>query len=334
VKGTTGAIRSLNLEIDRALAPALAGRDRVALLDFPDHANVGDSAIWLGELRALRRLGFRAPCYICSAETYSAAALARRLGGGAILLSGGGNLGDLWPTHQDFREQVLADFPDHRVVQLPQSIHFQSRELLQRAREVFQGHGDFTLLLRDKESLAHAGREFDVPSMLCPDMALALGSLARPTQAAVPVLWHSRNDKEAPRLADRDRLSAQYGPPHDWLVDAPSPVIRLYGRLNQLRRRYPGVFRQPALGRLHGRIAWARLRRGLLFLSQGEAVVTNRLHGHILSFLMGIPHYVSDNSYGKVRSFIETWTAASEHVTLCATEAEALARAHGERVAS
>jgi pyruvyl transferase EpsO len=229
------------------------------------------------------------------------------------------------------RERVLTDFPDHRVIQLPQSIHFQSRDLLQRARNVFHGHHDFTLLLRDKESRALAEREFDARSLQCPDMALALGSLSRPTQAAVPVLWHSRNDKEAPRPADRDRLSEQYGPPRDWLVDAPSPVIHLYGGLNRLRRRYPRVFRTPPLGRFHRRLAQARVRRGLRFLSQGEAVVTNRLHGHILSLLMGIPHYASDNTYGKVRSFIETWSAESETVTLCATEADALARAHRGR---
>jgi len=328
VKDTTGIIGSLTQEIDRVLAKVLAEKDRVALLDFPDHANVGDSAIWLGEVRALRRIGVGAPCYVCSVQTYSAPALARRIGDGAILLHGGGNLGDLWPAHQVFREQVIADFPDHQIVQLPQSIHFQSDDMLRRARTAFHGHPNFTLLLRDRESLAFAQREFDARSIPCPDMALSLGSLTRLGRPSVPVLWQSRGDQEAPRPADREQLRERYGAPRDWMVDDPGLVMRLYGRLNAWYRRHPRLLRRPPLHTMHGALARARVERGRRFLSQGKIVVTNRLHGHILSMLMGIRHYVSDNTYGKVGSFIETWTADSEHLTFCTTEAEALARAH------
>jgi exopolysaccharide biosynthesis predicted pyruvyltransferase EpsI len=54
---------------------------------------------------------------------------------------------------------------------------------------------DRVLALR--ESHAFAGREFGVRSMPCPDMALGLGDLPRPSEPAVPVLWQSRDDKEA-----------------------------------------------------------------------------------------------------------------------------------------
>ena len=39
--------------------------------------------------------------------------------------------------------------------------------------------------------------------------------------------------------------------------------------------------------------------------------MSDRLHAHILCLLMGIPHVLLDNTYGKVRSFHETWTQAS-----------------------
>ncbi len=32
------------------------------------------------------------------------------MSGGPIFLQGGGNLGDLWPNHQAFRERVAAAF--------------------------------------------------------------------------------------------------------------------------------------------------------------------------------------------------------------------------------
>jgi pyruvyl transferase EpsO len=57
-------------------------------------------------------------------------------------------------------------------------------------------------------------------------------------------------------------------------------------------------------------------------------VVTDRLHGHILALLLGIPHVVLDNSYGKLHHFIRTWTHASPLVRMAAApdEATALAR--------
>ena len=50
-----------------------------------------------------------------------------------------------------------------------------------------------------------------------------------------------------------------------------------------------------------------RFHRGLEILGRGRGVVTDRLHGHILSSLMGIPHVALDNSYGKLSAFMDTW---------------------------
>ena len=43
-----------------ALKAVLEGHRRCAILDFPDHANVGDSAIWLGEIVALKKIRLEA----------------------------------------------------------------------------------------------------------------------------------------------------------------------------------------------------------------------------------------------------------------------------------
>ena len=49
-------------------------------------------------------------------------------------------------------------------------------------------------------------------------------------------------------------------------------------------------------------------------LAHGRVVVTDRLHGHILSTLAGIPHVVLDNASGKSRAMYETWTSSCESV--------------------
>jgi exopolysaccharide biosynthesis predicted pyruvyltransferase EpsI len=46
-------------------------------------------------------------------------------------------------------------------------------------------------------------------------------------------------------------------------------------------------------------------------LSTGRVVVSDRLHGHILSELAGVPHVLLNNSYGKNISYFETWSRPS-----------------------
>ena len=112
------------------------GGTRVALVNFPNHANAGDSAIWLGALASLRRMQVHV-AYRASWATYEPTALRRALGDGVVLLQGGGNFGDLYPANQQAtRERVLADLADVRTIQLPQSLHFDDPANLERMRRL------------------------------------------------------------------------------------------------------------------------------------------------------------------------------------------------------
>lgn len=324
--GHARLLADLKRTIEEVLTPLVPADRPVALVDFPQVPNVGDSVIWLGARAFLARRGIR-PCYTCSHRSYSATALASRIGDGTILLSGGGNFGDLYPPHQQLREAVVGRFLHNRVVQLPQTIHFESCEPLECARRVFDRHPDVTLLVRDAPSLALARERFQARSFLCPDMAFALRPRPRPVAPSHPVVWLARTDKEAPAAARVDT------PPGvlrmDWLHDDDSAMLRLNQRLGRLLRRMPRL-----RGQLQGPLSWTytplareRMRRGGRTLGAGHVVVTNRLHAHILSLLLGIPHVVLDNSYGKVRAVFEAWTHASPLVEWGVNEAEALERA-------
>ena len=313
-------VHALGERLERTVRPLLAGVTRAALLDVPTHQNVGDSAIHLGTLALLRRIGVRV-CYACSLETYAPATLARRLGDGVILLSGGGNLGDLWPLHQQLRERVLADFPDVPVIQLPQSLHFREPSALARARSAFGAHRRLTLLLRDDRSLAAARSAFDAPSDLCPDLAFALGPLPRPVAPTARVVWLARRDREAAPHAH----AGSY-PTFDWALRPRSALSRVERFGHTLTSVHPRL--EPyAQGPLRGLSIIAsreRVRSGCTMLAAGDTVITDRLHGHILSLMLGIPHAVLDNNYGKVRSFYETWTRDAPIVQWAETPAEAV----------
>ena len=335
MRGSEDLIQSLNRRIDAVLKPLLPPRTRCALLDFPTHINVGDNAIWLGEKAWLKRNGVDV-VYSCDLTTYSRKRLAATLGHGTLLLHGGGNLGDLYPNHQQFREQIIRDFPNNPIIQFSQSLHFQSEKNVQRAQSVFNRHSNFTLLVRTQRSLDRARKTFKIETLLCPDMAFAIGALERPQQPRKEVLWLLRKDVES---AVKDiALTNGECERADWLTESPTTLHRI----NRFLTRRAGFSR--GFARLHeyfpeayDLLAKNRLAWGYRILSRGKVVITDRVHGHILSLLLGIPNVLLDNSYGKVKSFYDTWTKGCELTRWADSpeEAFALAKAfisshHGE----
>ena len=332
----TQLLAALRSRIDAVLGEALEGARRVAFVNFPNHGNVGDPALWLGGHAALRRLGVRVG-YQCEPRTYAPAALAASRPE-AILINGGGNFGDLWAGQQGVRERVLADFPGVPTVQLPQSIHFTKDEPLRRTQRLVAAHADLTLLVRDPVSLAFAEQHLDAPARLCPDLAFSLEERPRAREPRCDVLWLARQDKESSGAPpDPGDLDAEV---LDWLGTLPDEPdwprsARLALRLNQSltprARRDPRIARRTwrLLAATYRPLAEARLQRGLEILARGEVVVTDRLHGHVLSLLQGIPHVVLDNSYGKTRALVEADTGCSPLVHWADTPDEAREIARG-----
>ncbi len=320
-----------------ALRPLVHGATRVALLDFPAHSNVGDSAIWLGALAALRDIGLPEPAYTCDADTYERDILARAVGDGVILFTGGGSFGDLWERHLLFRERVVADFPGNRIIQLPESVHFDKPASLARATTTFNAHPDVTIMTRDAQSFEFVGAHFKATTVLAPDMAMALGSLIKTREEERDVLWLKRADKE-------DRWSGADVPPADatrgvtdWIAEPRSDLIAFTDHVRRvsLRHRWARSMARRVLQATRSRLAAHRLARGTDLLSSGRVVVTDRLHGHIVSCLLGIPHVVLDNSYGKLHRYVAQWTYHSPLVRTAHTPHEAhvaaqeLLEAHG-----
>ncbi|MFF2351109.1 polysaccharide pyruvyl transferase family protein [Kitasatospora sp. NPDC058115] len=294
---------------------------RCALLGFPHYANVGDSAIWLGVRALLAELGAEV-VYTADHHDFCEAALAGRLPSGTILLTGGGNLGDLWPSHQRMRERVIGAFPGHRIIQLPQSLHFGDPAALDRARAVFDAHPDLVLLLRDEPSLRAARRAFRTPSALAPDCAFAMTGLPRLARPERRILWLRREDHESAAAHEpggpptdagvhRTDWTAQEGADADWPAALRAVRQRIANASAEVRAtggdRAAGDRAAAELADAQDRHAELQLRRGCRLLGSASAVVTDRLHGHLLSLLLGLPHVVVDDRYGKISGYWQTW---------------------------
>jgi exopolysaccharide biosynthesis predicted pyruvyltransferase EpsI len=319
-------IRELQGFIQEALNAVTSPLANFALLDFPQFANVGDSAIWLGALRYFCQVHSREPTYVCSQDSIDYGALERAVPEGALFIQGGGNFGDLYPRHQDFRESIVQRFPNHTIVQLPQSIHFESSRNLDRARRIINGHHYFHLFVRDRKSYEIATNSFTCPVHLCPDLAFFLGPLRRPWRPAHNRVFLLRRDKEMASSVSPYRALPGNFVMFDWIKEPLFTCrrIKLKVALNSLRFRDAGQFSTAALRPIYYRqLAEERLLRGLKLLASGKIVVTDRLHGHILCLLLGIPHFALDNSYGKISGFIDTWTAKCDLVRLPSSLREA-----------
>jgi exopolysaccharide biosynthesis predicted pyruvyltransferase EpsI len=286
---------------------------RVALVGYPRHTNVGDNALWLGARAVLRRL--RAHIVYCTdVSLYDREEMARLLGDGIIVIQGGGNIGDLWPTHQAFRERVLTDFPNNRVIQLPQSIHFDDPTNIQQVRNAFHAHRSFTLFVRDQPSAKIAKDMLGLTPVLAPDLAFALWPMQRVGRTIAPYVFLRRTDHEAAEINAP-------GETFDWLtpgrvehcLNEKLPRAALFGRLGAI-----------PYGAGLDQLCRIRVRRGIALLSRGHVVISDRLHGVLLSVLAGIPVVAIDNRVSKLSAFIGTWFRSRNGITIARDADEAI----------
>lgn len=311
------------LRLKEVIGKLLSLGTNYALIDFPDHSNVGDSAIWIGEIKLLKEFTGNAPKYVSTVESFDYEELVRAIPQGPILIHGGGNFGDIWRKHQDFREMILTRFKDRLVVQLPQSIKFQHEAGISLCASAIAAHPNFHLLVRDQSSLMFAQQHFVCDTQLVPDAAFAIQAISRPTPPKHHIFMLLRTDSERAEY-DRAPLEKSGGVFADWLEE-PRGFYRQSRILSRVKSLLSGGWSENSR-RLsyYQQLADGRLSRGLRLLSSGESVITDRLHAHILSTLLDIPHVALDNNYGKVSGYIKAWTHTYPSVKVAITAQEAL----------
>lgn len=308
----------LRAVIDTTLPFAIDGSpDKVIIADAADYQNVGDLAILLGQLDFIARIFPKARVSVASARTYNDTLDPEIESADVIFLQGGGNFGDIWPGHHDFRLHLLKRFAHKRIVQFPQSIHFGDASYLSRTRRIIEASPNFTLNVRDTRSLDFARRNFDCPVALCPDMAFSLGVLDA-GEAKLDYACLLRTDKEVlePKRDAIEQILTSAGvswAADDWLRNQHGlgwAVERVHGVTTRLvRAGFPASLLARNAAPIFKLYCGSRLRFGLAMLGRGRTVVTDRLHGFILAMLIGRPRLVFDSYDGKIHAFHRTWLA-------------------------
>jgi len=303
---TEGTCQKLNRLVRQSLTPLIPS-DYI-LLDLPYYSNIGDNLIWQGTEDFLKGLSCK-----ClgrhSQRTFHFRPLPKDC---TILLLGGGNFGDIWRSHQEFRLRVIESYPDNRIIILPQTIYYESEATFEEDIKRLSRHQQLTVCVRDHHSAELLKQKgFQRQLLTLPDMAFCIDRdtlLSKKRAISKDTLLLLREDKEAPPSRFIGNQTHAEIEVRDWpnLIET-RRAARRYLR-SHAAAESDAYFRTTFLPE--------RIREGVEFVSQYEKVYSTRLHVAILRLLLGLPVKLLDNSYGKNLSFYDTWLKEDPLVTI------------------
>lgn len=279
----------------------LAASKNIIRIDIPMHLNVGDLLIDWGTEVFLESICRKPRLRLSVLDFQHGVHKIKR--DDTLLLHGGGNLGDIYPLHENLRQRVLKDFPNNKVIVCPQTIYFKDAEKQKTVLDAYARHSDCHVFVRDVKSFETL-KKHNVNCDLCPDMAHALWRSQnglQPVYQGEGRLLFFRKDIEA--NGSQGTLVEGL----DWsdLIHKGDKAFAKYV--------FASIKRCPPHGlrRLLGTL-WNRRRARIIKLcintfSTVEEIQTDRLHGLILGCLLGKKVIYSDNSYGKLSSYCDAW---------------------------
>lgn len=298
------SITDLKKEIYTQLSSKM--NSNCVLLNTPDHINIGDQLIWKGEMDFLDSLNIE-PSYITSHFNFDWREFSKDT---QILLHGGGNFGDIWEGHNEFRIKVVERYSNNAILVFPQSVEYNDEKLIEQDAKRYAVHKNVTICARDQFSYNLLSKYYKNNILLVPDMAFCMDLKKAKGGFKKRNLLLKRVDREISTGFDYNTYS------NFELKDWPSFDNTMF---NFTHRVWEKVNRMFAKNLLSGRTMdttfglgvlrdkeWL-IEKGVDFISSYDLVVSTRLHGHILALILGVPTIMIDNSYGKNNRFYETW---------------------------
>jgi pyruvyl transferase EpsO len=273
----------------------------IVYLDYPVHGNIGDLLILKGTEKffsdynihvSARYSYFNFPDHLAIPKDH------------IIVCHGGGNFGDIYGPHQALRERVVSQYPQHRIVILPQTVYFQNKENQERAKSIFSKHQDLHIFVRDSWSLYRVAG-FSRHLRVMPDMAHQLWPIS-PVKAKrkASTLYLLRRDvekKERLHPAVKEHVV-------DWKNLLSKDDLQAIQGMIQQQKNSTGAQDSAALAQKWYKITDQLIQKAITAFSRYDEITTSRMHGHILACLMNKKNYLIDNSYGKNSTYYKTWT--------------------------
>lgn len=291
----------------------LLKRRSILFLGVPTYGNIGDIAIALATESMIRKSTKKHELIVINdSVSVTAAKFLRHFvsPNDCIVFQGGGNMGNMYKTIETERESVFLYFKNLKLlkIQFPSSINFENVSDTNSARlaSIFT---DVEIFARETISFDSAKKLNLGTVHLSPDIVFSLADSAlisgsgenkRRKRSLKKVLVIRRNDEEKLENTAFDKLinavrndaslTINYT---DTVIDVPSLSIRTDRKREKL------------------------LEREISEIKNADVVLTDRLHGMILSLISGIPVVAFDNSTHKIRSTCQHWLSGNQNLFFC-----------------
>lgn len=274
----------------------LTDRPRCFFMDAASYGNLGDQAIALAIEMFLRDcLGEENVLVISEKDVLKYLnSLKRQINSSdLIVLSGGGNMGDMYPRYEAIRRVVVQAFPRNRIVIFPQTLDYREdaygQRELRRSAHVYSKHEKLYICAREHESYKLM-RNMYPNVILIPDIVFYLyGKLE----------FADKNPKQGVGICFRhDRESVLTASQEEELIKLCTQESSADEHLTTMSEKSSAFMtyedRKMAVS------------EKLEEFAQYKLVITDRLHGMIFSILAGTPCLAFDNSNHKI-SGVYSW---------------------------
>lgn len=300
----------LKRELEQILT-AIPRKSRIIYMEYPVYNNVGDLLIMKGTERFFKDNEIEVVARYSFMNFRKKVKLPQDC---IIVCQGGGNFGDLYRGPQQLREYLVGNYPDNRIVILPQTIYYKSKENLKETAAIFNKHKDVHLFVRDEKSYEIIKNEFNVNAYLSPDMAHQLWPIHVEEVAKKEVLHFIRTDDEI--NLKLEGTGSPEGDILDWpvlLSKLDHKTVNMFQFISKIDRVMFNILPIHKLWEIYSDYL---VNKSIKVFGEYQCISTSRLHGHILSCLMNKENVVIDNSYGKNSTYYDRWTKICDNVTL------------------
>lgn len=290
-----------------------------ALLDVPNHGNIGDNLIWEGEVQFLKNNVSHKCLYSANFLNCDESRIGKA---GIILFHGGGNWGDLYRECQELRNYVASKYIDKKIIIFPQTVWYNDKTLLESDCRIFENHKNVVICVRDQLSYDILKTYISEEKIrLLPDMAFFVK--VPMLKSSNKKLFMMRSDSEIDRSKVYLVSDCEI---KDWPTYSTNKIIegvhiRMMKFKNKLSKALQMIpiakcFVDPAYGINNRNNRKRYVRQGIRFFEPYETIYTTRLHGLILGILLGKQMVIVDNKYNKCSNFFNTWLTDFENISV------------------
>ncbi len=219
--------------------------------------------------------------------------------GDVVTTVGGGNLGNLYSQIEFYRQLVVENFPNNKIISFPQTIDFSNsdkgKKALLKAQKRYGKHTNLTFVAREQQSFEMMKQVFPKNQViLTPDIVLSL-NITEPVLKRKGVVLCLRDDAE--KLITNEEQSK---------------LLNLVKQNFDTHFNYDTHIQRDKLSLKERK---SELNKIWTAFKKAELVITDRLHGMIFCYITNTPCIVFNNNNHKIEGSYQ-WLKHSSNINL------------------